>query len=62
MEVKFYVVVTTMRCGGNHDQSLFERGFMIKKYYKQFTMDFHPESDRLCSLRAQGKIVKYNNI
>jgi exonuclease III len=43
-------------CSGNEKQSLFGRGFVIHKNYKHLIMDFHPESDMLCSLRMKGKV------
>jgi exonuclease III len=45
----------TICYSGNKEQSLFGTGFVIHKNYKHLIMDFHSESDRLCSLRVKGK-------
>ena len=40
----------TICYSGNKDQLLFGTGFIIHKNDTHLTMDFNPESDRLCSM------------
>jgi hypothetical protein len=55
--MKFFILVTSQYAIVVTEQSLFGTGFVIHKNYKHLIMDFHPESDRWCSLAVKGNFL-----